>query len=339
MSNSIILSIIIPNHNSAKTIRNLLLSINHSKFYCFKQIEIVIVDDLSTDDSLKIIYSMKPKLKYILGVINPGIKIGPAKARNVGVKQAKGKYILFLDSDVQLDKNTLNHVFIIAKEHKILAFTGIWDYHQRTNHFFPQYKALRDWSYWLFEREFNSHYYLFSTRIAGIEKKLFEKIGGFSEFYDEPTVEDIDLTYKIEKVASIQFIKNLVVKHEFEDFFPIAIKYFKRSRDWIKLYRKRFRFDPVATSKTEAIKSIIVGLSVICLLLSFFSILLTFVSLMLFLVYTYFEINFWRFIIQKKGYIFWLKSIPTSIILYLIIDLGTFYGLVQSLLPQFFNKN
>lgn len=334
--NKIILSIIIPAHNSEKTIIKLLMSINNSAFYHFREIETVIVDDFSRDKTIPIIKKLAPKLKNKTTVFCVDKHKGPAHTRNFGVKRAKGAYVLFLDSDVVLKKNTLNTAFKIAKKGTVKAFTGIWDWRQKTDKFFPQFKALRDWSYWILDRKKGFLYYLFSTRIAGIEKKLFNKIGRFNEDYDEPTVEDIELTYKIAAVAPIKFVTTLVIKHEFEDFWPIAIKYFKRSRDWIQLYMQRRKFDPVATSGNEAAKTLTIGFAFLSLFLfpitnSVFFLVDAAVFFILFMIL---EFRFLFFLKNKKGWIFMLQSIPTSIILYLIIELGTVYGLLLFLLQK-----
>ncbi|EKE14833.1 MAG: hypothetical protein ACD_12C00273G0007 [uncultured bacterium] len=332
--NKINLSIIIPTHNSQNTIKPLLTSIDNSPSVNFKRLEVIVIDDKSKDETVKIIKGIKKNLKFQLLILNCKVNVGPAKARNLGSKKAKGKYLLFLDGDVELKNMTLRNIFKIINNGKVKAFTGIWDYHQKTTNFFPQFKALRDWSYWFAERAEYSHYYLFSTRIAGIEKKLFKKLNGFIEDYKEPTVEDIELTYRIEKLAKIKFVSNIIVKHEFENFLPIAIKYFKRSRDWIKIYLKRFRFDPVTTSKREAFKSILCSVLIFLLLMSVLFKFLIIPSIILFLIFAFLEFKFWRLIFQKKGFLFLLKAIPTSIILYQFINLGAAWGYVTSGSPS-----
>src|SRR3989338_2991752 len=324
------LSIIIPSHNSQNTIHTPLLSLNNSEFRSFKNIEVIIVDDKSKDRTLKKIKEILSVLKYKVTVYPLRKNIGPAKARNYGVKKAKGEYILFLDSDVELAKSTLRYAFQFAKEKQVKAFTGIWHYRQKSGKFFPNFKAMRDWVYWFIEREKYARYYLFSTRIAGIEKRLFQTIGGFDETFPEPTVEDIELTYRIEKQAKIRFSPELIVYHEFEDFWPIAAKYFKRSRDWILLYQKRLRFDPVATSKKEAFKATLAAMFVFFLILGSANRLFFYITLLIALQFTNLEWYFWSFFYKQKGSLFLMKSIIFSVILYLVIDLGSFWGLLLS---------
>lgn len=323
-----LLSIVIPTHNSQNTITNLLISIHTSEFRHFGDIEVLVVDDYSTDKTRGIVRKLVEKLKYKLVLLPLNKNLGPAKARNYGVKKAGGKYILFLDSDVVLAKSTLRYAFHFAKEGKVKAFTGIWQYEQKTKKFFPNFKAMRDWVYWFIEREKYARYYLFSTRIAGIDRKLFLKIGGFDEKFLQPTVEDIDLTYRIEKYAKIRFSPELMIYHEFEDFWPVAVKYFKRSRDWILLYQKRLRFDPVATSKKEAFKSILSAFFVLFLVLGFVHWTFFYIAFIILVQLTNLEWYFWTFVLKQKGWSFLFKSIFFSVVLYLLIDLGSLWGLL-----------
>ncbi len=326
-----LLSLIIPTHNSENTSKNLLNSLQKSNFKNFRQIEVIIVDDYSNDNTLKELKKIKSELKFKTSIFSVKKHIGPAKARNIGAQKAKGKFLLFLDSDVELQPSALKYAFQEAKRAKFLAFTGIWDWHQKTRAFFPQFKALRDWSYWFVERERGARYYLFSTRVAGIEKKLFKKLGGFSEKYKDPTVEDIELTYRIEEQNNrIRFCPKIIVNHEFEGFFAVAIKYFKRSRDWIQLFPKRQKFDPVATSKREALKPVFLGLFFIGLGSYLFrqNLLFLIVSVVFFLFFIAVELKFLIFLAKKKGWLFVIQSIPIVIVLYIIIGLGSAYGLL-----------
>lgn len=86
-------SVIIPNYNSAKWIDRLMQSI---EVQTFKDFEVIIVDDISTDNSLSLIE------KYLND--NVHLYINDRKrynggTRNAGVRKAKGEYILFIDCD------------------------------------------------------------------------------------------------------------------------------------------------------------------------------------------------------------------------------------------------
>ena len=86
-------SIIIPVHNSSKYITECLNSVINQTY---KNLEIIVIDDKSTDNSIELIKSIKDKrIKLIELKTNSGAAI----ARNKGIKASTGDYICFLDSD------------------------------------------------------------------------------------------------------------------------------------------------------------------------------------------------------------------------------------------------
>ena len=86
------ISIIVPIYNAEEYLKRCIDSlVNQTK----KEIEIVLINDGSTDNSEKIIKSYKDdRIKYFKNK-NQGI----GKTRNFGIEKACGKYILFVDSD------------------------------------------------------------------------------------------------------------------------------------------------------------------------------------------------------------------------------------------------
>ncbi len=84
-------SIIIPTYNYGKFICEAIDSILNQTF---KDYEIIIVDDGSTDNTEEIIKKYEDKINYFYKTNN-----GPASARNLGIQNATGDYICFLDSD------------------------------------------------------------------------------------------------------------------------------------------------------------------------------------------------------------------------------------------------
>lgn len=101
MDNDILLSIIIPVYNTEKYVEKCLDSIITTKMNNY---EIIIVNDGSTDNSLKICEEYKAKFnKKNIIIINSKNK-GVSNARNIGINIARGKYIMFIDSDDILDK-------------------------------------------------------------------------------------------------------------------------------------------------------------------------------------------------------------------------------------------
>ena len=90
MKNNLV-SIITPSYNSSKFIEDCINSVTSQTY---KEWEMIIVDDCSTDDSRKVItkYAKKDnRIKVILLKEN----VGAATARNIAIKESEGKYIAF----------------------------------------------------------------------------------------------------------------------------------------------------------------------------------------------------------------------------------------------------
>lgn len=98
--NSPIISIIIVNWNGKKWLKNCFDSL---KKQTFKQFEIILVDNASADDSVDFINKNYPEVN----VVQTGSNLGFAGGNNVGLKSAKGKYILLLNNDTWAPKDFL----------------------------------------------------------------------------------------------------------------------------------------------------------------------------------------------------------------------------------------
>lgn len=331
------LSVIIPYYNSPEKLLTLLSTLEKSRRA--PTFEIVIVDDGSTPQLTSNSLLLTRVRKKNIRIVRLPANKGPAIARNHGVKKSRGKFVVFLDGDVEVLPDTLYQIATVFKEDPdVVALTGVWVKEQKSRAFFPNFKALRDWSYWINERDKSGYYFLFSTRIAAIKKAVFVRLGGFNEEYPAPLVEDIELTYRIARRYAIIFAPQVRVRHEFEPFWPIAKKYFLRAYYWTKLYQRRKKFDPVATTLQEAITALS-GVGVI--VLGLFS-LIALISTMgewtiaatgvvgAFVVTTICHIlltaKFLAFVYREKGGVFAVKSFGTGLLLYCFICAGAFAG-------------
>lgn len=105
------ISVIIPVYNVEKYLVECLDSVINQTF---KDIEIICVNDGSTDSSLNIL--KKYQNKYSRIKIFTQDNHGLSNARNRGFDQAQGKYIYFMDSDDYLELNTLEKIYSISEE-------------------------------------------------------------------------------------------------------------------------------------------------------------------------------------------------------------------------------
>lgn len=108
-------SVIVPTYNSEKYMTELLNSLAKQDFPK-TEFEVVVVDDCSTDQTLQIVEKYRNKLNLKVSQLetNSG---GPGKPRNVALKQAEGEFVLFVDSDDYINKETLKDAAAFIDEH------------------------------------------------------------------------------------------------------------------------------------------------------------------------------------------------------------------------------
>lgn len=105
--NDINVSIIIPVYNTEQYLRQCLDSVINQTF---QDIEIIVVDDGSTDNSLDLIKEYQQKDSRII-LVNLCKHKGVSDAKNEGIKASKGKYIVFVDSDDWVSKNYIKVLY------------------------------------------------------------------------------------------------------------------------------------------------------------------------------------------------------------------------------------
>ena len=104
-----LVSIIIVNYNAGELLLNCIKSILDSDY---KNLEIIIVDNISTDNSHK---KCKEKFQQIK-LIENSKNLGYCDGNNVGIKNAKGEYIVIMNPDTIVKSNWLNELFNAYKQ-------------------------------------------------------------------------------------------------------------------------------------------------------------------------------------------------------------------------------
>lgn len=106
------ISVIVPVYNGEKYIKRCLDSIVNQTM--FKRLQVIVVDDGSTDDTLNILrdYEKNHKNIIVLNIPNAGV----SNARNVGIEAATGDYIAFVDSDDWIDCDCYEKMYSKAME-------------------------------------------------------------------------------------------------------------------------------------------------------------------------------------------------------------------------------
>ena len=109
------ISIIIPVYNASKFLKKTIESISKQTL---KDLEVICINDGSTDNSLDVLNDLSEKYDFIT-IINQKNQ-GPAKARNRGLEEVRGEYVSFLDADdIFVDEEALNEMYNFAKKNNL----------------------------------------------------------------------------------------------------------------------------------------------------------------------------------------------------------------------------
>lgn len=112
MKNEVLISVVMPNYNGHRFVEQAIDSVLSQTYQNF---ELLVVDDCSKDDSLQLI-KQKAQRDSRIRVIALEKNDGVANARNVGIREAKGKYIALLDNDDLWTVDKLERQLAIAEK-------------------------------------------------------------------------------------------------------------------------------------------------------------------------------------------------------------------------------
>ena len=201
MKEKTLVSVVVPAFNCEKTISKTVQSVLDQNY---GDVEVIIVDDGSSDSTAKIIADFK-NVKYFYQKNS-----GPASARNFGAKNSKGEFVFFTDSDCiahvdwiktamkcfSSDVAVVAGSYGIVNNESLLADCVFKEIRYRHVKLMPKYP-----------KAFGSYNF-------GVKKNIFDKVGGFDVGYRSASGEDNDLSYKILNAGyKIRFEKDALVDH------------------------------------------------------------------------------------------------------------------------------
>lgn len=194
-------SVIIPTHNRAEKIK---MSINSVLNQTYENIEVIVVDDCSTDntdETMSWIINKFPNVSYYKMEDNSG----PGKTRNFGVSKSKGEYIAFHDDDDEWhpDKLELQMRKLLEDDTIDVVFSQMARYRQNvylnTVDEFLEWDRIRS----TFMKEILLDNYIGAPTIVA-RKSSFEKIGGFCE--ELRSIEDWEFAINAQKNLKLDFV-------------------------------------------------------------------------------------------------------------------------------------
>ncbi|HEX9970582.1 MAG TPA: glycosyltransferase family A protein [bacterium] len=199
---SCVVSVIIPTYNRAAVLEDAIESVLNQTF---KNFELLIIDDGSSDHTPQLVEKYHDKIKYFFQ-----INKGPAAARNFGIQNSQGDLICFLDSDDRWIQNKLEiQVELMESDPDIkICYTDeIWVRHGvRIN----QKNVHRKSSGWIYQKCLPLC--IISPSSVMMRREVFDQVGLFDE--SMIVCEDYDLWLRISRFYPITFIpKPLIIKY------------------------------------------------------------------------------------------------------------------------------
>ncbi len=249
--NNPLVSVVIPTYNRAELLPRAIKSVLSQTF---KDFELIIVDDGSTDDTKEVVKKFQEKdkrIKYIWQK-NSG---GPASPLNNGIKNSLGEYISFLeDDDEWLPKKTEEQLSLFQKS-KMIGLVGCNAMVTKNNKLLYIYKTPSDCKNYL--KELLESNIICSTGSVLIKKSVLEEVGLFDEKLSN--AQDLEMWIRVaEKGYFFTFSQNILFKYNIyeqsishsmsttkaeKDLFYIFDKYEEHYKKKSKIYSNKLRYD------------------------------------------------------------------------------------------------
>ncbi len=191
------LSVIIVNWNRKELLKQILVDISNQNY---KDYEIIIVDNGSTDGAVNVPTELGINCKHIKLHQNYGLSVG----RNIGINNSEGEYIFIPDNDLRLPDPNL---FSNAVDELDNSEYGIISCYQHRS--FEEYNKNS-----LTLEDFNYSYWFFYGGASFCRRKVFMEVGYYDDFFSYGG-EEWDMVFRLLK-AKIKFAKNdaLAVIHK-----------------------------------------------------------------------------------------------------------------------------
>lgn len=207
-----LVSVIIPTYNRAKT---LLGSLESALGQTYRNIEVIVVDDGSTDATLEALASLSGRITIIRQT-----NAGPSAARNRGVAEAKGDIIAFLDSDDYWMRDKIERQVALMERGGpdmcccVCSATVMGENGEIIGDTFD-FAGLKfdfDEGEWTNPQDILATRFLLFNQVVAIRRKAFEQVGGFN--VDLRLLEDYELALRLSSVGTWGVIREpLVVKY------------------------------------------------------------------------------------------------------------------------------
>jgi len=190
------ITLIITNWNGKDLLRECLPSILKAvDFDSKRSYEIMVVDDCSTDDSLKILEEEFPEVTRLKTPFNMGFQ----RANNYGIEQTQSKLVMPMNNDIKLDEDALFFLAEHFKKENIFCVSGkFFGFNGKTFLYGNRGGYFRNGHFYLYEKaaDDNSQTLFACGGAFMVDRERYLELGGFDNLYHPLYYEEIDLSYR-----------------------------------------------------------------------------------------------------------------------------------------------
>jgi len=253
-------------------------------------------------------------------VLRMASQSGPAAARNVGAKEARGEILFFVDSDVLVEPSAVARVaedFLNNPE--IAVVFGSYDDEPAETNFLSQYKNLQ---HHFVHQQSSSEASTFWAGCGAIRRHAFEAVGGFDPSrYSRPSIEDIELGYRLRREGyRILLDKRLQGKHlkKWGLRSWLRADILGRAFPWSELILESGSAIHDLNLKTsDRVSSALVGILVAVLTIAVPAPIVLWLVPGILAVLIILNYDFYRFFVRRRGLLFLALAFPTHLLYYL----------------------
>ncbi len=322
------ISVIIPVHGGGEGFRSCLSSISAA---VPPPLEVIVVIDGSDGSSGQLAAASGAQ------VVELAAQRGPAAARNVGARHSHGDILFFVDADVLVPADVMRVVAAALQGMpEVAAIFGSYDGAPAVQDFLSQFKNLL---HHYVHQTSNEEASTFWAGCGAIRRDAFLTLGGFDERYGTPSIEDIELGYRLRQQGyRVRLCKGLQVKHlkRWTPWTLLVSDFSQRALPWSRLILERGQFINDLNLRTSSRVSVGLAWALAgALVLAPWRPVLLGLAMVPVILLLAVNAPLYRFFLRVRGWRFALKAIGWHWLYYLYAGLAFAIALLAQLRPGY----